>query len=90
MDVFLDSETLELQRAPSIATALDLQESHIYPYGLEFKDDALQALRKRGAQEVENSFLTLSNTKSLISLVRKHMSRAVRSTTSGPGYMCQG
>ena len=67
------------QRAPSIATALDLQENHIYPYGLEFKDDAARAsVRERGAQEIENNVLTLANTKSLISLVRKHMSRAVR------------
>ncbi|RDX46782.1 hypothetical protein OH76DRAFT_1355485 [Lentinus brumalis] len=64
-------------RAPSIATALDLQENHIYPYGLEFKDDTAKALvRQRGAQEVDNNILTLSNTKALISLVRKHMSRA--------------
>ena len=30
---------------------------------------------------MDSSFLTLSNTKALISLVRKHMSRAVRHKT---------
>lgn len=67
------------QRAPSIATVLDLQELRIFPYGLEFKDDAARAFaRQRGGQEVGSNFLTLVNTKALISLVRKHMSTAVR------------
>ncbi|KAI0756420.1 hypothetical protein C8Q80DRAFT_1278262 [Daedaleopsis nitida] len=73
----LFSKLKQGSRAPSIATALDLQENHIYPYGLEFKDDAGKALvRERGAQEIESNFLTHANTKRLISLVRKHMSRA--------------
>ncbi|KAM5539983.1 hypothetical protein V8D89_006486 [Ganoderma adspersum] len=64
-------------RAPSIATVLDLQELRIFPYGLEFKDDAARALvRQRGREEVGSNFLTLVNTKALISLVRKHMSTA--------------
>ena len=68
-----------LQRAPSIATVLDLQELRIYPYGLEFKDDAAEGLaRQRGAEEVDNNFLTLANARALVKLVRKHMSTAVR------------
>lgn len=58
---------------------LDLQELQIFPYGLEFKDEAARALVcRRGGEEVGNNFLTLANTKALISLVRKHMSTAVR------------
>ena len=58
---------------------LDLQELRIFPYGLEFKDEAAKALvRQLGGQEAGNNFLTLANTKALISLVRKHMSTAVR------------
>ncbi|TBU29777.1 hypothetical protein BD309DRAFT_654178 [Dichomitus squalens] len=64
-------------RAPSIATVLDLQELRIYPYGLDFKEDAAKGLaRQRGAEEVDNNFLTLANTKALFRLVRKHMSTA--------------
>ncbi|KAH9932090.1 uncharacterized protein BXZ73DRAFT_90022 [Epithele typhae] len=72
-------------RAPSLAptTVLDLQDQRIYPYGLNFKDaDAEAQARARGADDSklpssdgsEAGFMTLSNTKALLSLVRKHMS----------------
>ena len=67
---------------------LDLQDQRIYPYGLGFKDDAARTLaRQRGAEqpatEGPDKFMSLANTRALVSLVRKHMSLTVRAHGRG-------